>query len=89
MTLREIILAFLAARYPAAFAADAITARVNASGLLDNQTSPSEVYSELKTLCRKFEYIDAESDTLTGNTAWSATTAGVREWHISGQLHVR
>jgi len=88
MTLREIILAFLAARYPAAFTAEAITARVNASGLLDKPTSTGEVYSELKILCRKFEYIDAEADTLTGNTAWSATTEGVREWHISGQLHV-
>jgi len=88
MTLREIILAFLAARYPVAYTSDAITARVNAAGLLDKPVNIGEVYTELKLLCRKFEYIDAETDNLTGNTAWSATTAGIREWHISGQLHV-
>lgn len=88
MTLREIILAFLAARYPAAFPTLAITARINGTGLQDTPISNEMVQAELQILARKFEFVAAETDNLTGAVAWSATTSGIREWHISGQLHV-
>lgn len=88
MTLREIILAFLAARYPAAFPTSAITARINSTGLLDKQTSPETVAAELTLLTKKFGYVETEVNHLTGDAVWTATTTGIRQWHLSGQLHV-
>lgn len=88
MTPREIILAFLAARYPAAFSAAAITARVNATGLLDNHLSPVQIGQELTTLNKMFGAVSCEIDRISGTAAWTATTDGVRQWHLDGQLHV-
>lgn len=88
MTPREIILAFLAARYPAAFAAASITARLNASKLLDAAVVTDQVTAELTTLARKFNAVECEVDRISGSAAWTATTDGVRQWHLDGQLHV-
>lgn len=88
MTPREIILAFLAARYPAAFGAAPITARLNATGLLDAPISTHQVITELTTLAHKFNAVECDIDRISGTAAWTATTEGVQQWHLSGQLYV-
>lgn len=88
MELRTVILSFLAARYPAAYADIAIMQRVNKSGLLDTPATLDNVREELRTLSNRFELVTAELDRVSGAVYWTATDAGKIEWVRHGQQHV-
>lgn len=88
MNLRTIILAFLAARYPAAYDETAILQRVNKSGLLDTPAPADLVREELRTLSNRWKFVEPELDRVSGDIFWTATEAGKIEWARSGQLHV-
>lgn len=88
MTLRELLLAFLAARYPSAYNAAALALRINAAALLDTSVTEASVSDELRILSNKFDWVTGEINQINGAIAWSATTDGVKQWHLSGQLYV-
>ena len=88
MNLRTVILAFLAARYPGAYADTAVLERVNRSGLLDRPATLTEVRDELRLLSNRFSLVDAALDRVSGAVYWTATEAGVKQWHLDGQTHV-
>ena len=85
--LRKIILAFLAQRYPAAYAAEAITQRINRSGMLDNVVTSAHVLVELRRLDARFQHVVLLVDD-DGDQNWSATPAGVRAWQLDGATTV-
>lgn len=85
MNLRKVILAFLAARYPAAYSVQAVAARVNRCGLLDSPATADQVKADLATLAGpKLRFVDVEPDRTTGDAYWSAAEAGVKQWHLDG-----
>jgi hypothetical protein len=89
MNLRKVILAFLAARYPAAYNIGTIQARVNRCGLLDVSATAEQVRADLVILAsEKFRYVDLNPDHVTGTIYWSATDAGLKQWHLDGALLV-
>lgn len=88
MTLRELLLAFLAARYPSAYNTAALALRINAAALLDTSVTEAAVSDELRILSNKFGWVTGEINQINGAIAWSATTDGVKQWHLSGQLYV-
>ena len=88
MTLRELLLAFLAGRYPSAYNTAALVARINAAAMLDSSVTESAVVDELRILANKFGWVQGEVTQINGTIAWSATTDGVKQWHLSGQLYV-
>jgi hypothetical protein len=88
MNLRTVLLAFLAGRYPAAYADTAALQRVNRSGLLDRPATIEETRDELRTLANRFKLVVPELDTVSGAVYWTATEDGVKQWHLEGQTHV-
>lgn len=88
MDLRTVILAFLAARYPAAYDEAAILARVNRSGHVDKPASADEISEALRLLSNRFKCVEPELDRVSGKVFWTATEEGKLEWVRSGQLHV-
>ena len=85
--LRKTALAFLAGRYPAAYTAEAITQRLDRSGLLDEAAGVPAVLAELRLLATKFGWVDLMVDP-DGVQHWGATTSGVRQWTLDGSLYV-
>lgn len=85
--LRKTILSFLAERYPAAYAAPAITQRVNRSGLLDAHADLMEVLVELRLLASRFKHVELLVDD-DGSQHWTATPEGVRAWQLDGGVSV-
>jgi len=88
MNLRTIILAFLAERYPAAYAENTVLQRVNKCGLLDAPATQDQVREELRTLANRFKMADPALDRVSGAVYWTATEEGVKQWHLDGQTHV-
>lgn len=88
MNLRTVILAFLAARYPAAYDEAAILQRVNRSGLLDVPATMDQLRDELRLLDNRFHLVSPELDRVSGAVYWTATEAGKIEWVRNGQPHV-
>ena len=89
MNLRTIILAFLAARYPAAYDETAILQRVNKSGLLDTPAPADLVRRGAPHPCPIAGSLLSRNSTACPATSfWTATEAGKIEWARSGQLHV-
>jgi hypothetical protein len=88
MNNRTLILAFLAARYPAAYDDAAITQRLNRSGLLDGSVTNEEVREELRVLANRFKTVEPELDKISGSVYWTATEEGVKQWHLDGAVHV-
>jgi hypothetical protein len=87
MNSREIILAFLAMRYPAMFDGQTIAARVNASGMMDDKLSLDAANTALSELAR-MGCADVTVDKISGRSCWGATIEGKRQWVLSGQLAV-
>lgn len=85
--LRKTILAFLAGRYPAAYTAEAISQRVNRSGLLDEAAGVPAVLAELRLLVSRFEWVELMVDP-DGVQHWGATQSGVRQWALDGSMFV-
>lgn len=88
MNLRTVILAFLAGRYPGAYADGSVLQRVNKSGLLDAPATADQVREELRTLSNRFGLVTPELDRVSGAVYWTATAEGVKQWHLDGQTHV-
>lgn len=87
MNSREIILAFLAARYPVLLDAQAIAARINASGMMDAPLSLAAANTALAELAR-MGCVEVSVDKISGRSHWSATVEGKRQWIMAGQLAV-
>jgi len=85
--LRKTILSFLAERYPAAYSAQAITQRINRSGMLDKATTNAEALAELRLLASRFQHVVLLVDD-DGDQSWSATPAGVSSWQLDGALSI-
>ena len=85
--LDALVLAFLAARCPAAYKVDHITARVNQSGWLREWASEDGVSDALKVLLRN-GHVYSEVEPVGTDIYWNATKNGVEAWHRTGRLHV-
>lgn len=90
MKIETIILAFLAARAPAAFTEAAIAARINASGLADKKVTVDEINSAcgLLSLERVGGLVDSAVGVVNKEVVWFATDAGIRRWSLDGRLYV-
>jgi hypothetical protein len=88
ITLRTVILGFLAGRYPAAYEAAAVLIRVNCCGLLDKRVTKDEVEAELRILANRMKFVETTIDRTSGTVFWTATEDGVRQWHLDGQTYV-
>lgn len=90
MKIETIILAFLAARAPAAFSEAAIAARINASGLADAKVDVDEINSACGVLSleRLGNLVESDVSAVTKETFWYATDAGIRRWMKDGRLYV-
>lgn len=88
MNLRTVILAFLAARYPAAYDESAILQRVNKSGLIESPATADQVREELRTLSNRFKMVQPEMEKLSGSVFWTANEDGVLQWVAEGRPHV-
>ena len=86
-TLRKTVSAFLAERYPAAYAASAITQRINRSGMLDQTADVPGVLAELRLLAARFKHVELLVDD-DGDQHWTATPEGVRAWQLGGGVSV-
>lgn len=88
MNPRTVILAFLAARSPAAYYEEVIAQRIAASGMLDAPV-PS-LASELAYLAsdRMGKLIACDIHPTTKAALWYATDEGVKRWVTDGRLHV-
>ena len=87
MKLETAIHYFLAARYPAAFDARTITARVRRSGALDGDFSEADALNALCLLARRFGYVEVITYS-DGSQYWSATEKGVSAWTVDGSPYV-
>lgn len=87
MNLKQLIIAFLAPRYPAAYTEAAIAQRLNASKMLDKRVTPEEVADELRTL-KKMGLVDFEVNPYDTTAYWNATQAGMKEWVMIGRITV-
>jgi len=90
MSLRTLILAFLAARSPASFPAEVIHARISQSGFLDKEVTVDSVTSELRTLAtaKMGELVNVDIHPVTKGESWWATDAGVKRWTLDGRMNV-
>lgn len=90
MKLATIVLAFLAARAPAAFTEAAIATRINASGLADFKVTESDINNTcgLLSLERVGGLVDSDVGAVTKEVVWYATDAGVRQWARDGRMYV-
>ena len=86
-TLRKTVSAFLAERDPAAYAASAITQRVNRSGMLDAPATIDGVLAELRLLASRFKQVELLVDG-DGDQHWTATPDGVRVWQLDGATSI-
>ena len=87
MNLRQLIIAFLAPRYPAAYTEAAIAQRLNASQMLDRRVTADEVADDLRAL-HKLSLVDLQIDQLDNSAVWQVTEAGSRKWVLEGRMTV-
>ena len=90
MNLRTIILAFLAARSPAAFTTHVLTTRIKQSHMVDAAITPSSIETALRELAspRMGSLVDCDIDPVSKHTYWYATEAGIRRWTLDGRIPV-
>lgn len=80
-------LAFLAARFPAAYRMEAIVTRVREAQLTDQRVTAYGVEAALCGLVDKGLVVEL-FDAATQDRLWQATVAGIRQWNVSGRLHI-
>jgi hypothetical protein len=85
--LGNLILAFLAARCPAAYTSNAICNRLNASGMMDTRASEDETNEALEILLKN-DFVESAVEPAGTRIYWNATGAGVQAWHASGRPNV-
>ena len=87
MNLRQLIIAFLSPRYPAAYTEAAIAQRLNASQMLDKRCTAEEVADDLRAL-HKLGLVDLQVDQLDNSAVWQVTEAGSKKWVLEGRMTV-
>ena len=87
MNLKQLIIAFLSPRYPAAYTEAAIAQRLNASQMLDRRVSAEDVADDLRAL-HKLGLVDLQIDQLDNSAVWQVTEAGSRKWVLEGRMTV-
>lgn len=87
MNLKQLIIAFLSPRYPAAYTEAAIAQRLNASQMLDKRVTADEVADDLRTL-HKLGLVDLQIDQLDNSAVWQVTEAGSKKWVLEGRMTV-
>lgn len=87
MKLKQLIIAFLSPRYPAAYTEAAIAQRLNASQMLDKRCTADEVADDLRAL-HKMGLVDLQIDQLDNSAVWQVTEAGSKKWVLEGRMTV-
>ena len=87
MNLKQLIIAFLSPRNPAAYTEAAIAQRLNASQMLDKRCTVDEVTDALRTL-HKMKMVDLAIDPMDNSAVWQATEGGVKQWVLEGRVTV-
>lgn len=87
MNLKQLIIAFLSPRYPAAYTEAAIAQRLNASQMLDKRVSAEEIADELRAL-HKMGLVELQIDQLDNSAVWQITEAGSKKWVLEGRMTV-
>ena len=87
MNLRQLIIAFLSPRYPAAYTEAAIAQRLNASQMLDRRCTAEEVADELRAL-HKMGMVDLQVDRMDNSAVWQVTEEGSKKWILEGRMTV-
>jgi len=87
MNLKQLIIAFLSPRYPAAYTEQSIAQRLNASQLLDRRCTVEDVSDALRAL-HKMGMVDLQIDQLDNSAVWQVTQAGSKTWVLEGRITV-
>ena len=87
MNPKQLIIAFLSPRYPAAYTEAAIAQRLNASQMLDKRVTAEEVADDLRAL-HKLGLVDLQIDQLDNSAVWQVTEAGSKKWVLEGRMTV-
>lgn len=87
MNTKQLIIAFLSPRYPAAYTEAAIAQRLNASQMLDKRVSAEDVADDLRAL-HKMGLVDLQIDRLDNSAVWQITEAGSKKWVLEGRMTV-
>ena len=87
MNLKQLIIAFLSPRHPAAYTEAAIAQRLNASQMLDRRVTADEVADDLRAL-HKLGFVDLQIDQLDNSAVWQITEAGSKKWVLEGRITV-
>ena len=87
MNLKQLIIAFLSPRYPAAYTEHSIAQRLYASQMLDRRVTADEVADDLRAL-HKLGLVDLQIDQLDNSAVWQVTEAGSRKWVLEGRMTV-
>lgn len=87
MNLKQLIIAFLSPRYPAAYTEAAIAQRLNASQMLDKRCTVDEVSDALRAL-HKMKMVDLQIDQMDNTAVWQVTEEGSKRWVLEGRVAV-
>ena len=87
MNLKQLIIAFLSPRYPAAYTEAAIAQRLNASQMLDKRCTVDEVSDALRAL-HKMKMVDLQIDQMDNSAVWQVTEEGSKRWVLEGRVTV-
>ena len=87
MNLKQLTIAFLSPRYPAAYTEAAIAQRLNASQMLDKRCTVDEVSDALRAL-HKMKMVDLQIDQMDNSAVWQVTEEGSKRWVLEGRVAV-
>lgn len=87
MNLKQLIIAFLSPRYPAAYTEAAIAQRLNASQMLDRRCTVDDVSDALRAL-HKMKMVDLQIDQMDNSAVWQVTEEGSKRWVLEGRVAV-
>ena len=87
MNLKQLIIAFLSPRNPAAYTEAAIAQRLNASQMLDKRCTVDEVSDALRAL-HKMKMVDLQIDQMDNSAVWQVTEEGSKRWVLEGRVAV-
>ena len=87
MNLKQLIIAFLSPRYPAAYTEAAIAQRLNASQMLDKRCTVEDVSDALRAL-HKMKMVDLQIDQMDNSAVWQVTEEGSKRWVLEGRVAV-
>ena len=87
MNLKQLIIAFLSPRHPAAYTEAAIAQRLNASQMLDKRCTVDEVSDALRAL-HKMKMVDLQIDQMDNSAVWQVTEEGSKRWVLEGRVAV-